>query len=407
MTTAQNATTGTGHNDIFARFRKGFPVLKRKTYISINDKMILHDAVRAAVDEFLDHLAEASRNRVEHEIRVTEGRRKFARLTNVPESSIAAIRNVSDGVNSVAWALPLKDGDNVIIASDAEHPNNIYPWLRHRERGLEVRSVPTRPDGAIDTDAMIAAIDGRTRVMSCASVTFAPGHRADLARLGEACHARDVFLLIDGVQSAGIMHHDFAAEQIDGFATSTSKGLLGLYGYGFLYVSPKWIDRMDPAYLSRPAVLMTTDDHSTMGQDEYELQPDSRRFEVGSYNLAGAYASDASLDLLLELGTKEIESYVLSLSRQLNEGLASLGLHVAVPSSGPEQSHVVTVGKVNAGGHGFSTDPIIEPISKHLLERKVAHTIRRGQMRFGIHAYNNESDIETAIWHVAEIMAKL
>ena len=43
---------------------------------------------------------------------------------------------------------------------------------------------------------MIDAIDRRTRVMTVASVTFAPGHRADLARAAKACRAKDVFLLV-------------------------------------------------------------------------------------------------------------------------------------------------------------------------------------------------------------------
>jgi hypothetical protein len=40
----------------FNSFRSGFPALAVQTYLSICDKMILHRRVRAAVDEFLDHL---------------------------------------------------------------------------------------------------------------------------------------------------------------------------------------------------------------------------------------------------------------------------------------------------------------------------------------------------------------
>ena len=381
----------------FERFRDGFPALKQQTYLSICDKMILHDAVRRGVESFLDHLAMASANRVDHEVKVTSARAKFARLMNVEAASIAAVRNVSDGINSVAWALPMAEGANVVVSADAEHPNNVYPWLRLRRRGTEVRIVPPRPDGAIDIEAMIAAMDAHTRLVSCASVTFAPGHRTDIRPLGEACRAKDVFLLVDGVQSAGILAHDLAAEPIDGLATSTSKGLLGLYGFGFLYISSRWIDRLEPAYLSRPAVRMQSDDHSTMGGHDYELQPDSRRFEVGSYNLAGAYAADASLELLLELGTRAIEARVLPLAGALNEGLAGLGLAPAVPSQGPRQSHVVTFGALDAGGHGFSHDPTIAPLSAHLAAAKVAHTIRRGQLRFALHAFNNQDDIDRAI----------
>ena len=386
-----------GQTDPFEAFRRGFPALEQLTYLSICDKMILNDRVRRAVDAFLDHLAMASATRVDHEVKVTGAREKFARLVNAPASTVAATRNVSDGVNTVAWALPWADGDNVVIAAEAEHPNNIYPWLRLRRRGVELRMVAAKADGSIDTEAMISAIDGRTRLMTCASVTFAPGHRTDLARLGDACRSHDVFFLVDGVQSAGILHHDFSAEPIDGFATSTSKGLLGLYGFGFLYISPTWIDRLEPAYLSRPSVQHENDDHSAMGGLDYRLQPDNRRFEVGSYNLAGAYAADAALDLLLDLGTEAIEKRVLELAAHMHEGLCGIGLEPAVPASGPGQSGILTIGKLDAGGHGFSSDPRIEPLSAELAKNKVIHTIRRGQLRFGLHAYNTAADIDRAV----------
>jgi selenocysteine lyase/cysteine desulfurase len=384
-------------NDAFAEFRAGFPALRSQTYLSICDKMILHDDVRASVDVFLDHLAMASAVRTDHEVRVASAREKFARLMNVAPETIAATRNVSDGTNSIAWAMPWKEGDNVVLTSDAEHPNNVYPWLRLRERGVEVRVVAADAEGAVDADAMISAMNSRTRVVAAASATFAPGHRTDLRKLGEAAERSDVLLLVDGVQTAGIFRHDLSAEPVGAFATSTSKGLLGLYGFGFLYVSPKWIDRLHPAYLSRSSVLQKTDDHSTMGGFDWEYQPDSRRFEVGSYNLAGAYAADASLDRLLALGGDAIEARVLRLASMFHEGVSALGLKPAVPGSGPRQSHILTLGELDAGGHGFSSDPVIEPLSAFLKQRRIAHTIRRGQMRFGLHAYNDETDIDAAV----------
>ena len=378
----------------FARFREGFLALRELTYLSICDKVILHDDVRASIDLFLDRLAMASATRKDHEVLVQSAKAKFASLMNVPAETIAAIRNVSDGINSFAWAMPWREGDNLVITADAEHPNNVYPWLRLKGRGVELRIVAAKADGQLDPAAMLDAVDRRTRLIAGASVTFAPSHRTDIWRLGEACRRRDVFLLVDGVQSAGILRHDLSAEPVDGFVTSTSKGLLGLYGFGFLYASPKWIDRLEPAYLSRPAVVQQTDDHSTIGAFDYELQPDSRRFEVGSFNLAGAYGADASLDLLLRLGAAEIEARVLGLASMLHQELTAAGIPPAVPGAGPAQSHILTLGALDAGGHGFSSDPRIERLSGHLAAHSVVHTIRRGQLRFALHAYNHEADVE-------------
>jgi cysteine desulfurase/selenocysteine lyase len=384
----------------FQAFRSGFPALTVQTYLSICDKMIMHDRVRAAVDKFLDHLTLASANRVDHEVMVTGSREKFAQLMNVSPSTVAATRNVSDGINSVACALPWTEGDNVVVTAEAEHPNSIYPWLRQQKRGLEVRMIAANPDGSMDIDSMLDAVDKRTKLLTCATVTYAPGHRSDVSQLGEECSKNDTFFLADGVQSAGILHHDFPAQHIDGFATSTSKGLLGLYGYGFLYVNEKWIDRMEPAYLSRPAIDMDDQEHSAMGALDYELKPDTRRFEVGSFNLAGAYAANASLSMLLELDSEAIERRVLHLASLLHEGLSAVGYPPAMPNGGPLQSHIVTIGEIDAGGHAFSTDPKIEKLAAHLKACKVAHTIRRGQVRFAIHAFNDEADIQRVIDYI-------
>ena len=384
----------------FQALRSGFPALTVQTYLSICDKMIMHDRVRAAVDKFLDHLTMASANRVDHEVMVTGSREKFAQLMNVSPSTVAATRNVSDGINSVACALPWTEGDNVVATAEAEHPNSIYPWLRQQKRGLEVRMIAASPDGSMDIDSMLDAVDKRTKLLTCATVTYAPGHRSDVSQLGEACSKNDTFFLADGVQSAGILHHDFPAQHIDGFATSTSKGLLGLYGYGFLYVNEKWIDRMEPAYLSRPAIDMDDQEHSAMGALDYELKPDTRRFEVGSFNLAGAYAANASLSMLLELDSEAIERRVLHLASLLHEGLSAVGYPPAMPNGGPLQSHIVTIGEIDAGGHAFSTDPKIEKLAAHLKACKVAHTIRRGQVRFAIHAFNDEADIQRVIDYI-------
>ena len=97
----------------------------------------------------------------------------------------------------------------------------------------------------------------------------------------------------------------------------------------------------------------------------------------------------------------------MPLARGLVEGLATQGLAPAVPSDSPELSHLVTFGELDAGGHGFSTDPMITPVSEYLAKAKIAHTIRRGQLRFAIHAYNNEEDIEHAVECVGEAIKSL
>jgi selenocysteine lyase/cysteine desulfurase len=287
----------------------------------------------------------------------------------------------------------------MVLTASAEHPNTLYARLRQQKRGLELRFVPEGPGGTIDTDAMIAAMDDQTTIMSCPSVSFAPGFRSDLDRLGQACRKRGVFFLVDGVQSAGILRHNLAAEPIDGFVTNASKGLLGAYGLGFLYLSDRWRDRLEPTYLSRAGVYQEAEAMSDMGSFDYTLQPDSRMFEVGSYNLAGAYAVAASLELLLGLGPQRIEDHVLGLASQMRAGLGEteFGPLVGQAADPAALSHIVTLGLLDAGGHECSDNPRIMGLSRHMKAAGITHSIRRGQIRMAMHAFNAEQDIRHTV----------
>jgi cysteine desulfurase/selenocysteine lyase len=128
----------------------------------------------------------------------------------------------------VATGLPWEAGDNVVVCPELEHPNNVYCWLNLRQHGIEVRKVAPR-QGYLPVDDMIHRMDGRIRAVTASTVTFAPGFRTDIDRLGQACRERVVFFLVDAAQSCGVLQTDVEASYIDGRAVSTQKGLLGLY----------------------------------------------------------------------------------------------------------------------------------------------------------------------------------
>lgn len=193
-----------------------------------------------------------------------------------------------------------------------------------------------------------------------------------------------------------------------GFVTNASKGLLGAYGIGFLYLSARWRDRLEPAYLSRAAIYQGDDAMSDMGSFDYALAPSSRMFEVGSYNLAGAYAAAASLDLLLGLGAQAIEDRVLGLAAQMR---AALGETHFAPLVGQTRdpaaySHIVTLGVMDAGGHDVSDNPQIMGLSRQFKAAGITHSIRRGQIRMALHAFNSPEDIRRTIAAVTAFSAR-
>jgi selenocysteine lyase/cysteine desulfurase len=373
-----------------------FPVVGECTYLSVCDSTALSRRVRKAADEFLDHLMYWRESRTVRDQHVDGARAKFARLIGTAATNVAIVKNVSEGINAIATSVPWRDGDNVVLCASLEHPNNVLPWVHLRRLGVEMRIVEP-VGGAIDNEAMIAAIDGRTQIVTASSVTFAPGLRADLRTLGAACRERDVLFLVDAVQSAGILTLDVERDNIDALVASTAKGLIGLYGCGFLYCRSSWAKRLTPAYLSRPAVILPPDRYSEMGELDVPIHDGALRFEVGAVDYASCYAVNASLDLLAEIGGTAIETHALALAARLRSGMQELGLEIPTRAVGREASHIVTVGQLGDGGHGVANNPALARISAYLTNHNVRHTIRRGMLRFAFHLFNSDDDVETVL----------
>jgi cysteine desulfurase/selenocysteine lyase len=275
-----------------AAARANYPALERWTYMDVAGRCVLSRATRATLDEWLDgHMLNgADKNRYFEMIERTRGR--FATLVNAGADEIAYAKNVSEGINMIATAFDWHKGDNVIMCPELEHPNNVYPWLNMQRYGLEVRAVAPR-DGHIPVGEIIERMDGGTRMVAVSTVTFSPGFRTDVATLGKACRKRDVLLLVDAAQSVGVLHTDVQESLIDALAVSTQKGLLGLYGMGFLYCRREWADRLKPAYLARFGVDVGDGAHeASMGGDEYQLAKGARRFDLGNYNFSAAAAAE-------------------------------------------------------------------------------------------------------------------
>jgi cysteine desulfurase/selenocysteine lyase len=383
--------------DPIAAARANYPALERWTYLDVAARCVLSRATRAALDAHLDDYQLNGGDKARFFEVIEETRGRFAKLINADADEIAFTKNISEGINMIATGFHWKRGDNVILCPALEHPNNVYAWLNMRRYGLEVREVPPR-DGHIPVDEIIKHVDGGTRIITVATVSFAPGFRTDVDALGEVCRSRGILLLVDAAQSGGILHTDVQRSKIDALTLSTQKGLLALYGMGFLYCRREWAEKIEPAYLARFGVdLGDADAHeASMGGAEYQLMPGARRFDCGNYNYAGAAAVHASLAELNALGTERIERHVTGLARSLAEGMIDLDLPVSGGAPGPHLGSIVTVGTLSDSHYGVN-DERIQGLYDHLVENNVKLSIRRGTLRFAFHLYNNADDVARVV----------
>ncbi len=381
--------------EVIAAFREDFPALKKWTYMDVAARGVLSNTTRAALDAQIDDrmMNGGDKDRMFALIERTRGR--FAQLINADADEVTYTKNISEGLNMVATGIPWKAGDNVVVCPELEHPNNVYVWLNLQRLGVEVRMVKPR-DNHIPVDDMIAKIDARTRCVTASTVTFAPGFRTDVDSLGRACRERGVLFLVDAAQSAGKLHTDVKQSNIDALVSSTQKGLLGLYGMGFLYVRRAWAEQMQPAYLARFGVDLGDAHEAALGDLSFKLAPGARRFDLGNYNFAATAAVDASMAQLLDIGTSRIEQHVVGLAHALAQGFFDMGVPVAGGQPGPHLAGIVTVGNMTANHYG-SDDQRFNGLYNYLGENNVKLSIRRGLLRFSLHAYNNMADVERVL----------
>ena len=382
---------------VFAEARSHFPGACEQVYMDVAGRGLLSLESRRAIHDYLEMRTHEGGDKLAMFALIERVREQFAALCGAAPEEIAFTGSVSEGINTIANSLPWRQGDSVVLCVDIEHPNNIYPWrnLEMRE-GIEIRNVPAR-DGAIDVDAMAAAIDGSTRVMSVSAVSFAPGFRTDLRALGRICRERGVFSLIDAAQSIGVLHTDVDDLMIDAFSVSTQKGLLGLYSMGFLYCRKSIAERISPAYLARFGVDAGGRHESAMGGAEVVFMPGARRFEVGHPNFLGAAALEPSLHLLSEIGTVEIDAWVTELAAELAAGFLALGLPVCGGPPGPHLGNIVSVGQLAEGLHDTTDDKVIGALFQYLIEHGVKMSIRKGVLRFSLHLFNSPADVERVL----------
>jgi selenocysteine lyase/cysteine desulfurase len=251
-------------------------------------------------------------------------------------------------------------------------------------------------DNHIPVEDMIAHMDARTRCVTASTVTFAPGFRTDVDTLGKACRERGVLFLVDAAQSAGKVHTDVKLSNIDALVTSTQKGLLGLYGMGFLYVRRAWAEQMQPAYLARFGVDLGDAHEAAMGDLSFKLAAGARRFDLGNYNFAATAAVDASMRQLLEIGTPRIERHVTRLAHALAQGYVDMNVPVAGGRPGPHLAGIVTIGNMTANHYG-SDDARFNGLYQFLCDNRVKLSIRRGLLRFSLHAYNSLDDVNRVL----------
>lgn len=360
--------------------RSLFPITAEYAYLNHAAAGPIPTPVATALSRYLKQAQTMPLDLFMGEMVALEGevKKRAARLIGAARpDEIVQVPGTAAGINIAAQSLPLNAGDNVLVV-DGDYPSLIYPWLNLAPQGILTKFVPPR-EGGLDLDLLESRIDSRTRAVAISTAMFTTGFRNDIQALGQLCRARDIYLVVDAIQTLGCLPVDVQACHIDFLAGGSQKWLLSPPGSGLLYCRHDLLDRLRLGpYVGAMSVVPT----GSLTEYNFTLQPSTARFETSASNLAGIVAMHASLGLLLDIGIQRIAAQVLSLTNIVIADLQSRGFRIASSLDERHRSAIVVV---------EVPDPV-EACQK-LLAARIVTSARGAGIRISPDFYNTEEEV--------------
>ncbi len=166
---------------------------------------------------------------------------------------LVGVMNATYGLNLVARSLPLGPGDE-ILTTDHEYAALEKTWdFVARKTGAVIRVIevplPLMSEAAF-TQAVLAAIGPRTRVLFLSHVTSATALIFPIARVVAEARSRGIWTVIDGAHAPGLIPLDLDALDADFYAGNCHKWLLAPKGAAFLHVRRALQPMIEPLVIS-------------------------------------------------------------------------------------------------------------------------------------------------------------
>ena len=304
-----------------------------------------------------------------------------ARLLGVEANGIALVPAASYGIAVAAANLPITKGQTIVLI-DQEFPSNVYAWREvARKTGSRIRTA-RRDCNTSWTDALENEIDEQTAIVAVPQCHWTDGSKIDLERIGERVREVGATLVIDASQSLGACPLDIGKVQPDFLVAVGYKWLLGPYGLGYLYVSPKWRAGMplEQSWLTRAG----SEDFVRLVDYQDEYRTGARRFDMGEFpQFVLVPMATAALQQILAWGVGNIHEAISVLTMRIAEHARVEG-YAVLP---PDQRCGHMIGIRNSEG-------IPRELAGLLKGAKVFVSIRGDSIRIAPHLYNNRNDID-------------
>ena len=317
-----------------------------------------------------------------------------ADLIGARPDQIALAENATRAWGTAVYGYPFRSGDRVITGR-SEYASNAIALLQLRRRhGIEIVVVDDDEHGQISLDRLDEEITRGAAMVALTHVPTNGGLVNPAEAVGEICRARDVFFVLDACQSVGQMPIDVNRIGCDVLSATGRKYLRGPRGTGFLYVSDRALETIDPPHLDLHSATWT-------GPDSYDVATSARRFETFEANYASRLGLGAAVDYARSVGLQPAFRRIQRLAEALRRALTEVD-GIDVHDKGTVKCGIVTFTRRDSSPSDLrdSLADLAINVSVSPAEFAQYDLPDRGLsalVRASLHYYNTESELERLV----------
>lgn len=382
----------TGMPDLLS-WRSRFPILATKTYLINNSLGAMPASVNDSLAEYT-HLW-ATEGVVAWDTWLPEVANVAAILEDIihaPRGSMTMCQNVTNALAEVLSCIEFETPRNQIAHCAGEFPTVEYLLDAQRRIGAEVVRVSTDPL-VYPEDALLAAITERTALVVISHVLFRTAELVDVRPIVEKAHKCGALVVLDAYQSMGAVPFDVTELDVDFLVGGSVKWLCGGPGAGYLYASPRIIDRLEP----RLAGWFSHARPFGFEAPPIEYAEGIARFTGGTPNMPAYYQAREGYKIIREVGPEAIRDNARRQTEIIYTGALERGYAVNSPRDFEKRGNHVTVDVPNA-----------QQVKDELIRRGFVVDYRPGAgIRIAPHFYNTDEECRAILDEVAAILRTL
>ncbi|GAB6099654.1 aminotransferase class V-fold PLP-dependent enzyme [Halanaerocella petrolearia] len=365
------------------------------------------EEVYQAMDQFMRHKA-ANPGRAGHKMAAQAGelvwqtRRLLAEFLNAASSQeIILTKNATEALN-LALQGYLEEGDHVVTTSLAH--NSILRPLKELEPKVEVTIIEADNSGQVEIEQIEDNLRQNTKLVAVTHASNVTGFLLPIAEIGELLEEKNIKLLVDAAQTAGVYPLDVQQMKIDLLAFTGHKSLFGPPGTGGLYLNNG---------IELNSLLFGGTGSNSEDIYQPRIRPD--RYESGTPNTVGLAGLKAGVEFILEEGLDNIRQHEQELLDYLVTELEKIPeVTLYRPTDIDKQAPLLSVnfGTEDSGEVGYILDKAFDiAVRTGLHCAPLAHrslgTFERGTVRFSLGYFNTLDEIKEVIEISKEIAAEV